>query len=113
MGTDYELILKIEYGLITLKICGDNSCGTLFKYVIDINKKLYNFEFLKYSIYFDRLKFDEFRDGLKKVKMIIDLLYPKSYDEKEIEIFEQDVNELIKERWGKDSDCDSVSDECT
>ena len=99
--------------MITLKIWGDNSCGTLLKHVITINKRIYNYEFQRYSIYFDRLKFQEFCDGLKKVKMIIDLLFPKSYDEKEIEIFEQDVNELIKERWGKDSDCDSVSDECT
>ena len=36
---------------------------------------------------------------LKKFKMILELLYPKRHDEKEIEIFEGHVRNAIKKRW--------------
>ena len=109
MGTDYQLILKIRGNLITLKVWGDNSCGTLVKHTFRI-KEPYNYDNLKYSIDLDRYKFEGIVDGIKKVKMIIDLLFPKWHDEKEIEIFEGHVRNAIKELW---CDCDTGCDECT
>ena len=99
MGTDYQLILKIEGNLITLKVWGDNSCGTLVKKIIKI-KGPYNYDKLKYCVNLNIIR--HVYDGIKKVKMIIDQLFPKLYDEKEIEIFESHVRNTMIELWCDD-----------
>ena len=65
-------------------------------------KEPYNYDNLKYSIDLDRYKFEGIFDGIKKVKMIIDQLFPKLYDEKEIEIFESHVRNTMIELWCDD-----------
>ena len=104
MGTDYQLILKIHGNLITLKVWGDNSCGTLVKQIIKIIGPQ-NYDTLEYYIDLDRDKLRGVFNHIKRVKKILDLLFSKLYDEKEIEIFEGHVRNAIKKRW----DCD----ECT
>ena len=112
MGTDYQLISKIQGNLITLKVWGDNSCGTLVKHSFRIKGPVI-FETLKYCIDLDRYKLGGVYNGIKRVKKILDLLFSIWYDEKEIDIFEGHIRNAIKERWCTDCDCDTGCDECT
>ena len=111
MGTEYKLILKIQGNLVTLKVWGDNSCGTLVKQIIKIIGSR-NYDTLKYCIDLDRYKLGGVYHGIKSVKMILDLLFPKCYDEKEIEIFKGHVGNAIRKRWSTDCDCDYGCDGC-
>ena len=64
MGTDYQLILKIEGNMIALKIWCDNSCGTLVKHIFKI-KGPCNYNILKYYINLDTI--GGIYDGIKKI----------------------------------------------
>ena len=108
MGYEYELSMSATGSNVVIKI-------TCYRYDDDVILCKREFELedkYKYPSYvwFDhhllRHQYGGVYDGINKIRAILKAVYPGQYDENEINIFENQVREMIKSEY--DTECDGL-----